>query len=139
MSRIAVWNPWRALPRDMWDWDMDMGISTYDDTQMDIYETGNDVVVKLKAPGFRKEDLNIQIESNMITISGTMKQESEEEDKGKKYYRKEIRSASFSKTSELPVGVDADKSKATFKDGVLEIVLPKREEVKPKTIEVQVG
>lgn len=137
MSRIAVWNPWRTMPRDMWDLDIDL--PAYEDVQMDIYEDKDNVVVKMKVPGFDKDDLKINIESNMITVSGTVKEESEEEEKGKKYHRKEIRTMSFSRTSDLPVAVNADKASAKFKDGVLEVVLPKREEVKPKSIEVQVG
>ncbi|WKZ31484.1 MAG: Hsp20/alpha crystallin family protein [Candidatus Dojkabacteria bacterium] len=137
MSRIAVWNPWKGVPRDFWDWDVDF--QSYDDVQMDIYEDKDNVVVKVKAPGFSKDDLKIQIESNMITVSGSVQEENEEDNKDKKFYRKEIRSLSFSRASDLPVAVNADKAEATFKDGILQVTLPKREEVKPKSIEVKVG
>jgi HSP20 family protein len=138
MSRISVWNPWRGLPREYWDWDTDL-VSGQGDVQMDIYEKEDDVVVKLQAPGFTKDDLKIQIESNMITISGSVSAEKENEEDDKKYYRKEIKKMSFSRTSDLPVAVNADKASAKFKDGILMITLPKREEVKPKTIDVEVG
>lgn len=135
--RLTVWNPWRMVPRDAFDWD-DWGFAEYDDVQMDLYEEKDDIIVKLKAPGFGKDDINIQIESNTITVTGNVKEERKEDDSSRKYYKKEIRSMSFSRSAELPTMVKADSANAKFQNGILTITLPKSEEVKPKTIDIDV-
>ncbi len=134
--RLTVWNPWAILPEDSFN--LDPFRNDLDDVSMDIYEEGDNVFVEVKASGFEKDDIKIQIESNVITVNGSIKKETEENLKNRKYYRKEIKSLSFSRTAELPSLVNADGAKAVFKNGMLKITLPKREEAKPKSISVNV-
>lgn len=125
------------IPSDLVDWADEMSPFN-EENQLDMYETGDSIVVKVKAAGFSKDDISLDIESNHLTISGNSKSQSEEENKDKKYYRKEIRSMSFTRSVDLPVPVVSDKASAMFKDGVLTVTLPKSEEAKPKKIEIKV-
>lgn len=137
MSKLTVWNPWGIAPKDLWD--MNDDFFSADDAQMDMYETKDSIVVSLKAAGFSKDDVDIDIESNRLTIKGNAKSVDEEENKDKKYYRKEIRQMSFTRSIDLPASVVAEKANAIFKNGVLTVTLPKSEEAKPKKISVQVA
>ena len=96
--------------------------------QVDIYEDRNDVVVKAEIPGIKKEDIEINVKENMITISG--EKQSEEKVERKDYYRLERSFGSFSRHLHLPADIQADKAKATFRDGVLEVRIPKSEAAK---------
>lgn len=136
MSNLRVWNPWSISPRDFFE--MEDSFLT-DAPQMNVYELDDEVVVELQAAGFGKDDLDVRVEGNMFTVSGSYKKEEEEKEDRKKYYRKEIRSMSFTRSTELPTLVDGERAQASYKDGVLKVVLPKREEVKPKKIDVKVG
>ncbi len=135
MTKMTVWNPWRITPRDFFDLEEDFD-SFSPNVQMDLYEEGDNVVAEIKAPGFEQDHLDIRVEANQLTVSGNV--EDVEEEKKRKYYRKEMRNLSFTRTCDLPVAVDANKADATFKNGVLKIVLPKREEAKPKQIQVKI-
>ncbi len=130
---MTVFDPF-AMARRMRDWD-DFDIVDWDDTELDMYEEQDKVVVRLKAPGFSEKDVDITVEDNALTITGTAEQK--EEDKNKKYYRKEIVQRSFTRTVSLPSKVVAEKAKAEFKNGILEIELPKAEESKPKKVEIK--
>ncbi len=103
---------------------------------LDMYEEKNDVVVKAELPGMTKDDIEIKLIDSTLTLKGEKKKE--EEVKEKDYYRCEREYGSFLRTVELPAEVKTDGAKATFKDGVLEIRLPKSEEAKKKEIHVQV-
>ena len=123
------------LPRDFFDVDDDL--VRLDDIQMDMYEDKDNVVVEFKVAGFPKDKVEISIEDGRLLVKGNLSKE-EEDNKDRKYYRKEIKKMSFSKSIDIPVSVTADKAKATFNDGILRVVLPKSEEAKPKKISVQV-
>ncbi len=103
---------------------------------IDMYDKKDEIVVKAELPGVEKDNVELTISKDSLTIKGETKKEQEikEED----YYCSERSYGSFLRTIALPVGIDADKAKATFKNGVIEIRLPKIEEVKPKEIKVQV-
>ena len=92
---------------------------------VDIFEDGNDVVVKAELPGMKKEDIEVNISDNVITISGEKK--TEEKVEKKDYYRLERSFGSFTRTLQLPSEIQSDKAKAGFKDGVLEVRIPKTE------------
>jgi HSP20 family protein len=109
----------------------------WDDTQMDVYEEDDKVIVKLKVPGFDEKNVEISVEGNTLTVSGTAETVEEDENKKKKYYRKEIRTQSFSRSITLPSGVEAEKASAHFKNGMLNLELPKTEAAKPKRIEIK--
>ena len=124
-------------PRWM-DWDED-DLAGMADVSMDVYEEGDNVIVKLVAPGFKKDDMDISIESGKITIVGKVKEIIEEKEKKRKYYRKEISQRSFTRSCDLPVDVVPSKANAKFKDGMLTISMPRTEESKPKKVKVDVS
>ena len=104
---------------------------------VDIYETdGHEVVIKAELPDVKKEDINVTFENNVLTLSGERKQE--ETTKREQYQRVERHFGSFSRSFTLPASVDASRIVASYKDGVLTIRLPRREEAKPKQISVNV-
>ena len=102
---------------------------------VDVYQEGENVVVKTPIADIDKDDIDISIEDNMLTISG--KTSSEKEVKKEDYYRKEVREGSFSRSVSLPTMVKEDEAKATYKKGVLKISIPKADEVKPKKVSVK--
>lgn len=103
---------------------------------VDIYEEGDDLVVKAELPGIKKEDIEVKLTDDYITISGEKKKEEKVEEKD--YYRYERSYGSFSRTFRLPVEVQTDKAKAKFENGVLEIRIPKTEEAKTKERKLQI-
>lgn len=103
---------------------------------VDIEENNGNLVVKAELPGMEKEDITVSVRDNMLHLSGERKIEKETKDKS--YHRIERCFGKFSRTIELPAAVEADKVKAVYIDGVLNITLPKPEELKPKKIDVEV-
>ncbi|MGJ0485711.1 MAG: Hsp20/alpha crystallin family protein [Methylomicrobium sp.] len=108
--------------------------SVMDMPKVDIIENDNEVKIHAALPGVKKEDLDVTLTNQMVTIkSSTKKEEKKEEGE---YYRREISCGEFQRTLTLPAQVDSDKAKASFKDGILEIVLPKLEKSQRKSIEI---
>ena len=103
---------------------------------VDITEDDKEYIVKAELPDIKKEDVKVNVENGQLTISGERKFEKEE--KGKKYHRIERSYGSFLRSFTLPEGVSGEKVAADFKDGVLQVHLPKDEKAKPKAIEVKV-
>ena len=103
---------------------------------VDVIENDHDYVIACELPGLNQEDIDVSIASNVLTIKGSKKDE--KQDKGEKYFRKETWSGSFQRTLPMPGYVDAEKIQADLKDGILKIVIPKKEEAKPKQISVKV-
>jgi HSP20 family protein len=104
---------------------------------IDVAENESSVFVKVELPGMSEKDVDVNILGNTLTIKG--QKTKEEEKKDQNYYRLERSYGSFQRSVTLPSAVEADKCKASFKDGVLEIEMPKKEEAKPKQIKVNVG
>ena len=104
--------------------------------KVDIFEEGNDVVVKAELPGMKKDDLEVNLTDDTITVSGEKKKEEKIEKKD--YYRVERSYGSFTRSFRLPKEVQSDKAKANFKDGVLEIRVPKTEEAMKKEKKVTI-
>jgi HSP20 family protein len=104
---------------------------------LDIYEQKDDLVVKAEIPGLTKDEIDISIEGNTLTIKGEKKKE--EEVKEEEYYRSERTYGAFARSIELPAAVQTDKVNASFKNGVLEIHLPKTEEAKKNVVKVKVA
>ncbi len=115
--------------------DSDTALSVWSPA-VDIAEHEDEYRVNVELPGVEKNDVSITLESNILTIRGTKKQEKEE--KGREYHRVERTYGSFHRSFTLPTTVKADKINATFRDGILSVTLPKAEEAKPKQIEVKV-
>jgi HSP20 family protein len=101
---------------------------------VDIYETDDAFMLKAELPGFSKEDVQIELHDNRLTMRGERKHETEV--KEEQYHRRERAYGRFERAFWLPTPVDADKIQATFKDGVLELRLPKSEAAKPKRITI---
>jgi HSP20 family protein len=151
---LAPWRPFMDLTR--WDSEMDRMMEDFFGTRMrpwwparwlrgegeitapgvDVYEEKDEVVVKAELPGLDKKDIEVNISDSKLTLKGEKKKE--EEVKEENYYRRERSYGAFLRSVELPTGVQADKVKASFKNGVLEVRVPKTEEAKTKTIKVKV-
>lgn len=103
--------------------------------KMDVIDREADVVVRAEIPGVEKKDLDISVAEDRVTLKGSTRHE-EKEEKGD-YYRHEISMGAFSRTVSLPAQVDGSRTKANFKDGVLELVLPKVEKAKRYNVKVE--
>lgn len=102
---------------------------------VDLYETKDEVVVTAKLPGVKEKEINVSIVGEVLTIKGEQKEEQETKDE--RYHRVERFYGAFERQIPLPVPVETEKVKATYKDGVLAIHLPKAETIKPKAIKVE--
>ena len=103
--------------------------------KVDVIDRDNEVMVKAELPGVDKKDLDVTVTQNTVTIKGSTSHE-EKEEKGD-YYRCELSRGSYSRTLSLPADVDEEKTKARFKDGILELTLPKVKKSKRHTVKVE--
>jgi HSP20 family protein len=152
---VTPWRPFMGLTR--WERDMDRMMEDFFGRRVrpwwperwsrtneldvsapavDVFEEKDDIVVKAEIPGMDKDNIEVNLADHTLTIKGEKKKE--EEVKEENYYRSERSYGSFFRTLELPKDVHADKVKATFKNGVLEVRMPKTEEAKAKEIRVKV-
>ena len=104
---------------------------------VDIYENGDNLVLKAELPGVNPDDVEIRVEENTLYLKGERK--FEKEVKEQSYHRVERTYGTFTRTFSLPNSIDADKVTAAYKDGILTLTMPKREEAKPKTIKINVN
>jgi HSP20 family protein len=104
---------------------------------VDVSETEDQFVVRAELPGMSHEDIDINVQENVLTLKGEKKQEKKEEKEN--FHRLERTYGSFTRAFTLPAGVKPEDIKATFKDGVLEVSMPKAEEAKPKKIAITAG
>jgi HSP20 family protein len=102
---------------------------------VDMYQTDDEVVVKAALPGFKADEVQINVTGEILTIRGELKHE--EEKKEKAWHIREQRWGSFERSVALPTAVVSERANADFENGILTITLPKAEEVKPKTITVK--
>lgn len=143
-KHLSTWDPFREMVslRDELDRLFDSVFGRFPRERGEIYwappldieEIGEAVVVRVELPGMNKEDIKISLSGDTLTISGERKQEIEK--KGKTYYRTERAYGKFQRTVTLPTEVEGDKAKATYRAGVLELVLPKSEKAKAKEISI---
>jgi HSP20 family protein len=117
------------------DVDDDISMSAWKPS-VDIYETDEAIILKAELPGIKKEDVSVEIKDNVLTLRGERVED--KEIKEGSYFRKERCFGTFSRAFNLQHRVQPDKIKAKFKDGILEIEIPKPEEEKPKQITVNV-
>jgi HSP20 family protein len=104
---------------------------------MDLVETADQYVLFADLPGLSDDDLNVQLEDNVLTISGERKAQHEQNEEG--YYRIERAFGNFTRSLTLPEGVDPDGVQAHFARGVLEIRIPKPEQTKPRQVQITLG
>ena len=103
---------------------------------LNLAETNNEIVLKAEVPGMDPKDIDISLSDGTLTIKGEKKQEKEEKEEG--YHLVERSYGSFTRTIELPREVQSDKINASYKNGVLKIVLPKSEKAKKKEVKIKV-
>ena len=101
---------------------------------VDIFETEGEIVVKAELPGMERKDIQLNLENNVLTLKGERKFQKETKDDN--YHRIERSYGVFSRAFSIPTSVDEEKIRADYKDGVLKIALPKKEQVKPKQIRI---
>ena len=145
---LALWRPFREMERmrremdRLWD-------SFFEERprlrmeeagewmpSLDLSETDNDIIVKADLPGIDPKDIDISLANDVLTIKGEKKQEREEKDEN--YHIIERSFGSFTRSLRLPRDVQSDKISASYKNGVLKVVLPKSEEAKAKEIKIKV-
>ena len=124
---LIKWDPFRGFNTAM--------STTSWNPSVDIFETDNDVVVKAELPGMDPKSIDVRLENNVLLLKG--ERHFEKETKEENYHRIEREYGSFSRAFSLPMAVKEDKITAEYKDGILRVVLPKKEEVKPKTIKIE--
>ena len=103
--------------------------------RIDVLDKEDQVVIRAELPGVTKEGLDVAVRDNSVTIKASTQHEEEEEEGN--YYRRELRRGSFSRTVALPVDVDGTNAKASFKDGILELSLPKAEHARAHHVPVE--
>lgn len=144
MSNLTRWEPAREMMtlREAMDRLFDDAFTRplsirdgWSSPAIDMYQTDDEVVVKASLPGFKADDVKINITGEVLTLKGEVKHE--EEKKERAWHMREQRWGSFERSIALPITVVADRAKADFENGVLTITLPKAEEAKPKTITVK--
>jgi HSP20 family protein len=101
---------------------------------VDIYETDNEIIVKAELPGIDRKEITLSLENNVLTLKGERK--FEKETKQDSYHRIERSYGGFSRSFSIPATVDEEKIRADYKDGVLTIALPKKEQIKLKQIKI---
>jgi HSP20 family protein len=142
-----LYDPWETM-RNLQDeinhfFDMDRlpaGSGLFDRTNsppIDVLESGNEFLINCEVPGLEKEDIELSVASQVLTIKGQKKIDTE--DREKKYYRRETFSGSFQRTISLPASADPEGIQAELKDGILSVKLPKKKEAIPKQITVKVN
>ena len=139
-SSGSVWDPFRVM-RDVLRWDpfheleaaagSDYGLFA---PSFDVKENKDGYVFRADLPGVREDDLEIALTGNHLTISG--KREQEKHEQGDTYYASERSYGSFSRAFTLPDGTDAENVKAELKNGVLQVIVPKKPEVQPRKITI---
>ena len=154
-TELAPWRPFTDLTR--WERDMERMMDSFFDRRMrswwperwfktegaltgapalDVYEEKDEIVVKAELPGLEKDNVEVNLSDHTLTIKGEKKKE--EEVKEEDYYRSERSYGKFVRSLQLPTEVKADAIKASFKNGVLEVRLPKTEAAKSREIKVKV-
>ncbi len=104
---------------------------------VDIYETDKEIVMKAELPEMQEKDIEIKVEDNILIVSGERRMAKEVKEEN--YHRIERSYGNFNRSFTLPRTVDREQIKASYKDGVLTVLLPKKEEVKPKQIKIDVA
>ena len=101
---------------------------------VDVWETENELILSFDLPGIPEDQVSVELDDNVLTVSGQRERKSEHS--GDRFYRFERRFGTFTRSVSLPAGVHEDQIKADYRDGVLEIRVPKPEEQKPKKIQI---
>lgn len=143
-NAFEPWNNLRQLQdeiNDLFDFDRTPATTGLFDRNaapaVDVAESEEEFTVTCELPGMEQDDIDVSITSNALTIKGERKKDEEEKDE--KHFRRESWSGSFQRTLPMPATIDPDKAHANLKDGMLKINLPKKEDAKPKQINVNIS
>src|SRR5438105_13925115 len=143
---VVRWDPFRDLnmlqdrmnrlfdDAGRWRNDGEPAATTTWSPAVDIFETEGEIVVKAEVPGMERKDITLNLEKNVLTLKGERGFEKEAKDEN--YHRIERSYGAFSRSFSIPATVDEEKIRADYKDGVLNIVLPKKEQARPKQIKI---
>ena len=147
MMNLVKWNPWREMPtiqnrinRMFDDPFFRFGRWTDDDSMgmwnpiVDLYEEDDHFVIKAELPGVDKNNIKVDLKDRVLTLSGERNYDNEVKEEN--YYRKERSYGKFQRAFRLPADVDSDKIRAEFKDGVLQVEVPKPEKIKAKQVTI---
>ena len=145
MAMLATWHPFRELARVQEEMNraygderaFRAGESVGWTPSCDIYEDGEEIVVRAELAGVEPKDVEIRYENGVLTLKGERKLEMEEHREN--YHRVELSYGTFTRGFSLPASIDAEKIRAESKHGVLLVHLPKKPEAKPKSIQVKVS
>ena len=132
---LLRYNPFHQVVQSFFESDEDQARSWA--PVVDIFERGEELVLRAELPDVRQEDLDVKVEGKVLTLHGEKRRDDSVKDEH--YHRVERRYGSFTRRFSLPSTVETAKIQATYKNGVLEVVLPKAEAAKPKQIEVRVA
>lgn len=149
-TQLSRWNPWKEMEQmqnrlaSLWGMDPLRGNGGKEETltiaewspRVDIVEDEKEILVKAELPEMKKEDVKVEVDQGVLSVSGERKMEKEE--KNKKYHRIEREYGSFLRSFTLPPEVMADKVNAEFKDGMLMVHLPKNGKAGAKAVEIKV-
>jgi HSP20 family protein len=153
MKSLTPWRPRRELERmehrmrdlfdrfrdegffGAWDWDRPFRKMEGWEPAIESHVENGNLVVKADLPGIDPKEISISVTGNQLTIEGERKEEEKKEEKD--YVYRELSYGKFSRTMELPAGVDADKVKAEYKDGVLKVTMPAPKEIAAKKIQIE--
>jgi HSP20 family protein len=141
MSTLVRWEPFRELAQLQGEMGrlmnglLEGGRSTRSWVPaLDVWETDGDVVYAFDLPGLAEDEISIEVQDDTLTVTGERRRATEE--KGDRFFRYERTYGSFSRAVGLPAGVDDSKIDASYKNGVLEVRVPKPEEAKPRRIQL---
>jgi HSP20 family protein len=146
MTLLTRWNPIREMQHLQNQFDLlfepfarnatrdDWPVATWM-PPVDIEESGDMLYVRAEIPGIKPEDIDIRFENGVLTLRGERRFENQNNDRN--FHRVERAYGSFVRSFTLPSSIDAEKVSATYRDGILELTMPKREEAKPRKIEIR--
>jgi HSP20 family protein len=142
---LVTWDPFREMTtmRDEMERFFDSMVGRYPRERseglwapaVDVEETNDSMVIRAELPGMKREDIKVTVAEDTVTIAGERRHEAEQRDKT--FHRVERAYGSFQRTIVLPMGIQGDKAVASYRAGVLELVLPKAERVKARAIEIE--
>ncbi|MBU4360362.1 Hsp20/alpha crystallin family protein [Candidatus Parcubacteria bacterium] len=137
---LIKWTPMSLDPFDemdrFFDWPTNMNISAGFTPAIDVWQDNENVYAECPLAGVDPKDVNVSVENDVLTIQGKSEKKTEVDEK--EYYRKEVRCGSFHRAVALPTSVKNEDVKAEFENGILKVILPKQERVKPKKIDVKI-
>lgn len=132
-----ILDPWREFDRMGRFFNRTAGCETCEFPAVNVWVNGEEAVMSSEIPGMNREEIDISVSGNMVTLQG--KRPAEEQREGESWHRHELWHGDFKKTIRLPFNVAADKVQATYKNGVLHVSLPQLEADKPRKITIKTG